>query len=165
MDDIYLNKELKTKYMADFENKVLKVTHESWKLSDNIREHLIKINENPKIQTLYSKYPEGKHEMDYDESYLKFAYSQNLELKIFRYFLPMLVGKYNQEFTSTFNYLFYEPYTNPNFDGEKSEIDLACINDKDYYRINHIRIALNSGNKQVHDEFWEFVAKRLNELK
>jgi hypothetical protein len=42
--------------MDDFENNVLKITHELWKISDKIREPLLKINENPKIQTLYSKY-------------------------------------------------------------------------------------------------------------
>jgi hypothetical protein len=165
MDDIYLNSDLKTKYMDDFENKVLKVTLEFWRICDNIREHLIRINKNPKIQTLYSKYPAGKHEMDHKESYLKFAYSQNIELVIFREFLPMLVGKYNQKNSSIFNYMFHEPYTNPNCDGEKSEIDIACINDKAYYMINHIRITLHSGNKRVHDEFWEFIANELSEIK
>lgn len=164
MIEIYLNSELKSKYMDDFENKVLKVTHDSWKLSDNIREHLIKINENQKIQTLYSKYPEGKHEMDLNESYLKFAYSQDVELEILRYFLPMLVGKYNKKYRSIFNFIFNEPKDNPNYNGEESVVDIACLNDKDYLRLNHIRIVLNSSDKNIHDEFWEFVAGKLNEI-
>ncbi|MDY0142022.1 MAG: hypothetical protein RBR97_09020 [Bacteroidales bacterium] len=164
MTDIYLNQELKAKYMADFEN-VLKVTNESWKLSEKIRQYLIKINENPKIQTLYSKFPEGKHELDHNESYLKFAYSKDIELKLFREFLPVFVGKYNQLKNSTFNYMFREPHINPNYDGEKSEIDIACLNDPDYNMVNNIRLVLKCSSKNIHDEFWEFVTGKLSEIK
>lgn len=78
MNDIYLNTELKKKYMADF-HKLLNHEKDFWKIDEELIPILTPINSNPSVQTLYSKY--GNY-LD-QKSYLEFAFTKDFERKLF----------------------------------------------------------------------------------
>jgi len=104
MLDIYLDKAKKKNYM-DYFHALLNCKLEFWQLDFGLQDILIHINANEYVQTLYSrKY--GLNGFNGDDSYLKFCYSQEIELQIFRFILPDLISSYNcRPDSSCFNFL------------------------------------------------------------
>jgi hypothetical protein len=165
MNDIYLTDNLKNRYMHDFEDHVLLYDKENaWKLDSGLAGSLISINKNPHIQTLYSK-KDSFANVDYlHESYLEFCYSSNVELKIFREIIPQFSFDFIREFRSAFYYQFNFPRQNPNFAAASDPVGLDCIDDENYFKINTIRLTLESPIKSIHAKFWHTIEYTLAEL-
>lgn len=169
MGDIYLTSELKAKYMEDFETNVLNCCDEFWDLDDGLTETLSQINSNQNIQTLYSKKlvaPESGAWSSQTDSYLKFAFSEEVELEILREVIPNCFEKFTssiEESYCIYQYCFPTVNSNYSIDDSKS-IKLGCVDDEDYFKINHIRIELNSHNQSIHEEFWEYLKSNLSRL-
>ena len=167
MNDIYLTKESKEWYMEDFQN-ILKIERNFWKIdNDELKNNLIKINRNENVQSLYSKFKDETKLTD-NLSYLEFCYTENIELKIFRKIIPYFITEYNGEFDyyhSTCDYDFSHPKTNKNFDQNSPSHGMKCIDSKDYFRINHIRLNLITEKTDLHKDFWNDLTTKLFELK
>lgn len=164
MEDIYLTPELKTKYMIDFNEKVLTCEKESWKLDDGVRDFLIRINTNPHIQTTYSKRHQFNSFSAEHESYLKFTYTSDVEQQIFKSFLPDVTATYcwGSDDDKSY-YQFYYPKLEE--DDYETNIDLGCTKDGSYFNVNQIKLYLQSYSTDVHQRFWEDITKRLEVLK
>src|SRR5690554_673097 len=135
MEDIFLTPQLKDYYMKDF-NNLLKMKEEFWELDNEfLKEKLIKINSNPNIQTLYSKY--GIQGPDDLESYIEIAFTQNIELEIFRSILPNLIYTYSSISMDLSNcyYRYSTPRVNRNYSIGDDKRGIGCLDDKDYFRI------------------------------
>lgn len=164
MEDIFLNPKLKDYYMEDF-NNLLMMEEGFWALDNGfLKQKLIEINSNPNIQTLYSKY--GIQGPDDSESYIELAFTQNIELKIFRSILPNLIAKYSSITTNLSNcyYRYSTPRDNGNF-SIRDKRGIGCLDNKDYFRINTIKIHLEAYNIKTKNEFWQDLALALSELK
>lgn len=164
MKSIYLDNRLKEKYMDDFINRVLPFNEsEAWKLDEGVAEILISVNRNPNVQTLYSKKDSFASPGFLHESYLEFCYTPEIELKLFREVIPAFNYDFNKEFNSLFYYQFSYPRENPNVQ-EHGRCGLACVDDKDYFRINTIRLSLESPIKLNHENFWKRAGESLSHL-
>lgn len=159
---MYLSENLKKKYMDDFNENVLKCEKEFWKLDEGLRDILIEINKSPSIQTLYSKKFEFKKIDNKPESYIQICYESEDILNIFKnIIIPDFVSKYNVKNKSNFYYSFPFPENNQGYEENQVRFGLGCIDDKDYYRINSIRMNLESYYRTIHDSFWEDIHNKL----
>ncbi len=171
MNNIFLNPDLKVKYMEDFVNKVLLCNDEFWDLDENLREVLSQINSNPNLQTLYSRKatPPKERGMMFSQtdSYLKLTFVKEFELKILRDVIPECISIFTDKSHESFcTYQYYYPDDNANYREDKiGRLDLGCLNDKDHFRVNHVRIELDTSNLADHDKFWQFLNQRLSNLK
>ena len=167
MNNIYLTKERKKWYMEDFQN-VLKIEKELWQIDNvDLKNNLIKINQNRNIQSMYSKFIDVSKLTD-KLSYLKFCYTKKIELKILRQVIPFFITKYNGEFdyfSSICDYDFFLPKINENFNENSSIHGMKCIDSKEYFKINHISLNLNTEKLDLHKEFWNDLTTKLYELK
>lgn len=164
--DIYLDEKLKTIYMNDFNNNVLKCPMDSWKLDKGTEEVMIELNQNPKIQTLYSKrYSNDPECWSTDsESYIKFAYSEDIEMKLLKEFIPNTIIIFNDPLLSSSNcyHRFSYPRDNPNYrEREEDKFKMLCLTGEDYFRVNHIGIYLHCNEVDLHDKFWNYLKKEL----
>ena len=157
---IYLSEELKEYYMKDFNEKVLTCDDDFWDLDEGLKELLININANPRVQTLYSKYLGNN--FGSRKSYLEFAYSKEIEQKLLVN-LQELTNKYtsneeddNYAEDETCKYKLCSPKENANADGDNSMsvIKLASAIDPNYFMVNHIEVTLNSYSPKKHQQFW-----------
>lgn len=154
MDNIYLSASTKASYQRDFIENVLSETHEGWKLSSFIVDHLVELNKSNDVQPLYSKFPDNSLSLSRNESYLEIAYAENVELKLFRETLPTLLIKHNDN-GSKLNYLFHEPRDNANYRDGARNFKMGCLTNPDYFRINHVRISFYNDYKENHVRFWD----------
>lgn len=160
---MYLTKELK-KYYLEALSEVENSDNEFWKLDEGIKIHLDVINKNERIQTLYSK--SGKYLGGYqNESYLVFTYSKVVELKLFKEIIPYFMYNYNERYESICYYAFNEPYIREDKNEKGGILNLKCINDAQYFNINHIRITLQDGTKSINDRFWDDLSDKLSNIK
>lgn len=164
MKDIFLNQELKKYYMDDFIKNVLTCTHEFWEISEGLRDILIALNENSKIQSLYSHKPKFDG-WDMKSSYIDIAFTQDIELTIFRDIIPYFQTCYNKDSDNRFNYFYSYPKIKDNVKEKKDTNNLASLIDKDYWKINRIRFEMNTNSKDIDDNFWRDVQTKLSELK
>ena len=152
---MFLNSKNKKSYLIDFQ-KLLKEDSGFWSLdSDLLIRALMQINKNKNVQSLYSKHDKT------GESYLFFAYSKDREEFLFKYILPSILNRFNAE-----NKCFYEflgPRDNLNID-VNSKIVLGAVRDPLYFKINHIRLSLESESEQVHEMFWKVLGLQLSQL-
>jgi len=166
MTNKYLTKKRKEYYMIDFQN-LLKFERDFWEVDNmDLKQILIDINQSPNIQTLYSKYS-NKSNPNNNTSYLEFTYTSKIELTLFREIIPHFINYYNLNSTyyqSTCNYDFSLPKENNNFELDSPKFGINCTDDKDYFKINHLRIKLNSNMSKVHDDFWKDLKSKLTEL-
>ena len=164
MDEIYLDSKSKDYYYLDFNENVLTETNEFWKLSENVKHHLIELNNCIKIQPLYSKFPDNVNSLSNNESYRQLAYTKDIELFLFREILPYFISKYNTPFESKFCYLFLEPKHNINYNIE-SKFKMGCMLNPDYFRINHLYLVYENQNIEKHVEFWKDITSNFKEIK
>lgn len=159
--DLYLTPETKEYYLNALK-EVENSEHDFWKVEKGISTYLKKINENKNIQTLYSKGAGNCQDLS-SESYLIIAYSKKVELRIFRELLPYFIYYYNDHESSCF-YSFNGPGTKENNYEEARSLKLKCVDDPNYFNINHIRIELKEGSLNLHQEFWIELTEKLTEL-
>ncbi len=152
---MFLNSKNKKSYLIDFQ-KLLKEDSVFWSLdSELLIQSLVKINKNENVQSLYSKHDKT------GESYLFFAYSKDREEFLFKYTLPSILNRFNTENICTYEFLGPRDNLNKQVN---SEIDLGAVRDPLYFKINHIRISLESDNEQVHEMFWKVLGLQLSQL-
>lgn len=164
MDEIYIDSKSKDYYYSDFNENVLTETNEFWKLNEIIKPYLIELNNCKTIQPLYSKFPCNDNFGSDSESYIKFGYTEDIELYLFRIIIPYFISKYNKLFESKFYYLFIKPKDNPNFI-KNSKFKSGCNSNPDYFRINHIHFFYENQNIEKHKEFWEDLTCISKEIK
>ena len=166
MNNMYLTKVKKDWYMKDF-RILLKSNKDFWKMdNEKLKAILIKINGNTNIQTLYSKHLDTNLNSN-NNSYLEFSYTLKVELELFRFVIPHFIDTYNLNSNygeSVCNYNFYFPKENPNFKDNSIKFGINCIDNKNYFKINHIRINLENYNPKMHIEFWNDLKLKLSEL-
>ena len=159
---MYLSSKLKEYYLQAF-SEVKNSDNEFWDLDNGIVDYLNSINKNENIQTLYSKY--GNHLGGFNpESYLVFAYSKKVELKLFREIIPNLIFNYNTRHESICRYSFNEPRMREDKNDKGGILKLKCVNDPQYFNINNIRITLEDGNNKIHDRFWQDLNDALSKI-
>ncbi|MEI7596908.1 MAG: hypothetical protein WCK02_14255 [Bacteroidota bacterium] len=154
MKNNYLNKSKKEYYMNDF-NFLLKLKDDFWGLDKGLKKILTHINCNENIQTLYSKFSQGKDANGNQLSYLEFCYTSKIELELFRNTIPFFINKYNTNSGDKCYYLFNKPIKNENYIKHAIKTGLACLDDENYFLINNIGIYLNSNNIKTHKLFWK----------
>lgn len=153
----YLDSKLK-KYYLDGLKEASNHSDRFHCLDDNVISHLNKININDSIQTIYSK-RKGLNKHYDSESYLWFCYVEALETV-----LKNQVEQWfeNECFRDSVEFTFELQSYNKNYDGTVH--GLKCLDDKDYFRVNHVQIHLFSHELIHHQRFWEILADRLSGL-
>jgi len=167
MKNRYLTKKLKEYYIKDFHDNVLTETSISWKLDAPIRDYLIKINKNNNIQTLYSKFYGNDHSLNHDQSYLEFAYTKKVEIRLLREFFPRIVSMFNQLPAVDNHYsgsTCYFSFNEPKIDRTLSDepiYKMGFHTNRYYKNINRYWLSLESSNKDLHNEFWKTITADL----
>jgi len=144
--------------MNDFEKNVLCNTHQFWGLAEQIKNQLIKINENPNIQTLYSRKNPFKMG-DIMGSYLQFAYVKEIELSIFREIIPSLFMFSKEQ--DLFKYEFNFPKTK---NKENNSIPMGCLDNNQYFNINSVKLYFDCRNHDTDLLFWETITEKLSKI-
>ncbi|HLV40232.1 hypothetical protein [Xanthomarina sp.] len=165
MTDIFLNEKLKASYMQDF-NSLLKNDVKFWEIdTEFLKEKLININDNKNIQTIDCRY--GIQGPDDSSSYLTFAFTKQVELNIFRSILPELLRDFNINSAeqSTCFYQYSKPRDNRNHNPKSKIYGMSCRDNKDHYRINAIRINLDTLDDAIKKRFWTEISLLLSGLK
>ncbi|MGE5406925.1 MAG: hypothetical protein ACM3NR_04350 [Methanosarcina sp.] len=166
MGDIYLTKNLKKRYMYDFENHVLEYKKANvWKLDAGLEHLLASINKNPHIQTLYSRKDAFEKAEYLHESYLEFCYSASVEPGLFREIIPSFNFNFIREFRSVFYYQFDYPRDNLNYIAGVEPTGMGCVDDDTYFKVNTIRFTLESPIRRIHEQFWHAVEEKLSVIK
>lgn len=163
MEDTFLNSDLKKYYMDDFTKNVLTCTDEFWEISQGLRDILTKINENSKIQSLYS------HQQTFNDwvmkpSYIDITFTQEIELTIFRDVIPCFQARYNIDNETRFNYYYSYPKIDKDVKEKNGSNDLACLTDQNYWKINSVRFELTTNSKETDDKFWQDIQTKLSGL-
>lgn len=163
--DKYLTPELKSYYMKDFEEKVIPNTDSSWKLDEGILEYLKKINENPMIQTLYSKkFGPSSSMLSSSKSYLYFTYAEEVEDVLFKDLIPVILSRYSSKDEESVCYYGFD-YPELRMDDHDVVIDLGCTKDGKYFNVNNIQINFINDYPEKHNEFWEYISMNLASIK
>lgn len=161
MKDIFLDSALKEKYMTDF-NKVMSYDKEFWKIDNEfLKVCLTTINSNPHIQTLYSAY--GDQNPNDSSSYLTFTFSKGVENQLVRKIIPDLIYIYNRKNNDDCFcwYQYFEPKTNVNVRERDKEFGLACLDDINYFMVNHIKLHIETYDRNTKEEFWNEITQTL----
>lgn len=159
MKELYLTNKIKEFHKGDFEQSLTSDV-DFWKIEDSLVNYLIKINSNSAIQTLYSKNWNGDI---FTKSYLTFCYKVELEQRLFKEFIPMILSRFNEFNKCSCIYIFNYPRDNENYNPER-KLGFSCTDNKDHFRINHIKLEFKSRDKNKHIEFWENVADGLSKI-
>lgn len=158
----FLTAEKKVYYMNDFNNNVIPCNDKFWEISPSLKSILIKINENPKIQSLYSHRKDFTDSLS-DDSSLTITYTKDLHTKLNDSILPEIKDQFNkdgQELVSTF---FRGPIEKkPAMASEGCK--LASRTDPNYWKINHLRIDIKTNDQSIDDEFWTTLQNTLFEI-
>jgi hypothetical protein len=147
---MYLTPELKAYYMQDFNDNVLTCTDDFWKLDDNLRELLIKINKSQNVQTLYSRRMNSTEDPN-KVSMLYIIYSVKTPIKVFKAFkkeirkVPSFRGGYVFKL---------------NVDMDMS-VKMGCMNDKNYFKHGVLMLTMKSEDLKEHELFWNIIEKHL----
>jgi hypothetical protein len=166
MMDIYLDKESKAYYMTDFNQNVLGCSDDSWKLDEGLEPMLKTINRNAKVQTLYSQkhYP-GKRD-NTDENYIRFAFAQELEEKLLKDVVPRITSNYSLHLVNCVcSYQYIKASERFNHKKDHVTSSMGCRADKDYFRVNTIKISMTSYDYDRILKFWEDITSELSQLK
>jgi len=164
MTNIFLTPDLKKYYMNDFTKNVLTCEDEFWGISKGIRDILISVNENPKVQSMYS-HKQTFNDWGLKPSYIDFAFTQDIELTIFRDIIPYFQASYNTDDGNKFNYYYSYPKSDDDVKEKSGTNDLAACTDKDYWKINNIRFELKTKSKDIDNRFWLDIQAKLAGLK
>ena len=156
MKQIYLTKELKDFYLKDFEQS-LTTDDDFWKIEKSIKDYLININKNNRLQTLYSK--NGQNNF-FNDSYLTFCYTSDLEQMLLKVCIPKILSKFNNLSKSCCFYEFSYPRKNENYNPDRS-LGFSCTDNENHFKINHIKIILKSRDKKIHSDFWICLTEEL----
>jgi hypothetical protein len=161
---IYLTETLKNYYNSDLLSLTNDKTLGLYNLDDGLDKVLKSINLNPEIQSIYSKwYRQNPDVWDLNtKSYLILVYTEKIE-KLLISVLTSLKDQFSTE-NSECNYYLSEPGENPNFSPD-SKFKIGCLINPDYFRINHVKIEIDSGEDSLHDIFWESLGNKLSNLK
>ncbi|TAI48991.1 hypothetical protein [Flagellimonas allohymeniacidonis] len=135
-----------------------------WSLDEGLAPFLEEINSNEHIQTIYSK--RGPYMGGFKlYSYVAIAYSQKVELSLFRNVIPIFISKYNELRDGECIYEYRKPYKREDKEKDVEVLDLMCIKDPNYFNVHHIRLELKGIGHNTHNEFWVDLAKYLSEIK
>lgn len=154
--EFYLTEITKSKYMADFQKLLNLKNSEFWDLDDGVEDTLVRINENPCFQTLYSK----KYKCDPNswnlggESYLYITSNQDSWVRL--YDILNEIVNCATCLKCPIELVECDPDDNPNFKPD-SFINIGCIRNPDHFKIKHFIIGLNSPDMYCHEKFWECV--------
>ena len=166
MNNIYLTKLRKRKYMDDFLNKVLPYNEKAdYKLDEGLPDILTKINSNNYIQTLCSKRSSFKNPDCHHISYVEVCYTAEIELCLFREIIPLLFLKLDLDPDARLSYLFKWPRPNPYYLSASTPVGLGYMDDKNHFLINTIKINLESNFKDTHTNFWNILENSLTNIK
>jgi hypothetical protein len=143
----FLTKALKEKYMEDFNTNVLNSTDLYWGIDNGLRNILIEINKNVKVQTLYSK---NFNDVDC-ASYLMVCIDRGYLNKINK------IAKNLTDNSECFDFMVIEPKI---FDANSTE-KMACNYDKDYFNISVFSFFCESDDSNDHRNFWLFLLENL----
>lgn len=160
----YLTRELKNYYMSDFAILLSFKGSDFWDIDEGLEELLIQINKNIDFQTLYSKKFEIKPDSFSIEcdSYLDLAYSKKAQEHLLSLLNDVIISSNCNN--SQIWIENHPPCDNANYRKE-SNFDIGCIKNPDYFRINHIRIKIESANIECHNLFWQNMESKFTELK
>ncbi|MDT0608028.1 hypothetical protein [Croceitalea rosinachiae] len=128
---------------------------EFWKIDEEIKNHLIEINKNNNIQSLYSKYGPTDRMLG---SYLEIGYSKSAEDHLFKSIIPEILFEFNA-LRGQCIYEFNYPRDNANYNGDR-ELGFSCTDNSEHFRINTIKISYKSYG-QNHLEFWSYLVEKL----
>lgn len=165
---IYLTPDKKKYYLEEY-NKFKKVKNPFWKLDSFLEKTLDTINQNPNVQTLsscrYSASKPNGHPSEY-KSYLYFTITLKAESKLSD-FLDIFKKKYKKfNLYLSFHlpdYQLFNHYNNwENLPPEIKEMDF--VNNKKYFFINIVHIAIISNDISIHDSFWKDLESGLSNL-
>lgn len=159
-ENAFLTKEKKEYYMRDFQKVLTYKGIDFWDLDEGISDILIKINNNPNLQTLYSKKFElNKGSTGFRKSYLQICYLCHLKDKL------LTALKEIQQLLQDEVKIFDEPSCHENTNKtSESTLGLGCFDDKEYFNICSYKIILQSYNINSHNTFWNLLELKLQNL-
>lgn len=160
---MYLTKNLKKKYLKDFNENVLPCKDDKWKLDEGLKEILIEINKNPYVQTINSSKWNLSKKFEPKKSIVEICYAFEAELYIQSNIIPYFMDKYNMDNT-VFNYSFEPPRDNPISKDDSMPCRIDWLFDKDYFQINSIILILESSDLEIHNNFWEDICIKLKSV-
>ena len=96
----------------------------------------------------------------FNDSYLTFCYSSDIEQKLFKECIPKIICELNELNKCCCFYEFNYPRNNENFNAERT-LGFSCTDNKKHFKINHLKITFKSRDKNKHIEFWESITKEL----
>lgn len=158
MDDIYLNPELKEYYKNDFIENVLKVEDSFWGVPVGIVDMLKQLNDSENIQPLYSCYPDNPSKKN---GYLLFAYNHEVENVINTTVIPELTQSLKEIKHGKFTSVLSKPRSNENYRGGKSKYKMGCIDNPDYFLINHYEFNFEADGRHSQNIFWNEMTRLL----
>lgn len=132
-----------------------------WKIDREIIDSLKVINQNPKLQTLYSKYARPE-KSDY-ESYIEFSYFEDLEEDLLSVILPELQMELYYKCSGTCEIELHNPHDNGNYN-PKRKLGQSATDNPNHFKINHIKLIFDSNSKTDHDCFWSELTRKLESL-
>lgn len=159
-----MTKELKDYYQKDFLNNVEPCNDSYWKLDQGVLDYLVKINKNSSVHSLYSKMfsPNDSSFIIDQESYLRFAFKQEVENLLFREIIPRILMCANLSTEGKCFYQFEAPKDNLNYSElYTGPLQMGCVINPDYFRVNSIKLLFNSKRSADHVIFWDIISNEL----
>ena len=145
--------------MQDFNKNVLTCNIDYWRIDNGLKDILININNNPDVQTLYSKnYDSCKCEScrrNGGESYLIVSISRKYEEKMCK-----IVKQFKKLFKN--GGFMFEEYCDF-FNGGGSKIsNMECNKNPQYFNISSFKFQLVTNDEKRQRFFWQFLNNNLS---
>ena len=159
-DNLYLTETTKDYYMADLEKVIAYDKSEFWKLDEGLADILIRINQSPNIQIIYSKKLTPKPDMFgmKRNSYLYIAYKNNTKEKLINT-LKEIANLFEDDISIEER----QPTINDKKVNEKLK-GIGYFDNPNCHYINHIKIEIVSFNIKEHERFFKELENKLSKL-
>lgn len=159
-DDLYLTDELKQYYMTDFRQLLAYKKSDFWDIDDGLADVLVKINDSPNLQTIYSKKLTPKQDSfgTLRNSYLYLIYRKTIKKKLLSS-LQEIARSFKDEITIEER----APKANPQKSNDKLK-GIGCIDNQNYFNVNHLKIELISFDIKEHERFFKELENKLSKL-
>lgn len=149
MDKVYLNSDLLIYYKSALLQEL-----ELGNIDADISTHLIKICDSKSIRPIFSKKGNNSINNRDLESYLRIAFTQELDFKRINLISKNLKEKYSIKYKLQFSSLIIQPYIQKKREITTFNKSSKWLIDPNYFNVSQIEFRLKKGDKNRHQEFW-----------
>lgn len=154
---IYLNDSLNKYYVNCLIEEI-----ESNNIDEGLAEHLLSISKSKNVKSIFSKKGVDSINKRDLHSFLRIAFTKEAEIKLFNQIKPFFESKYGNIKQILFDCYERKPSVSISRDITIHNKGAKWLVDSEYFNVSQLTFELKKGNKELHDEFWNELNRKLS---